>query len=267
MTKLNRTILATLVPVLIVGCEASDVGDVMDKTSEVIFEDFIGSLMNGNKYDSDSNSVVVKPSTETEDDSVEVAQEERTVIVTPEATTTVVAEEESVIESDEPNIVVQQESDVVHIEDVTYDEDLPIAEIIANLFAVTENQDEPVAEERSFTVDFDPSMNPRKGWADSYSVGNRCYMHTTFDHGAGDLVVNTPYGEMTVFMVHETIGPGPGIKHAEAIYNDVQCGNGPANNVGDEDVGQCPGRVDQGGAGCGTIHYGWFDYLELESVD
>jgi len=62
-------------------------------------------------------------------------------------------------------------------------------------------------------------------------------------------------------MVNQTIGAGPGIDKADAIYNDVQCGNGPANDVGDEIVGECPGRVDMGGAGCGTIGYGWFDYL------
>jgi len=81
-------------------------------------------------------------------------------------------------------------------------------------------------------------------------------MHTSFDHGAGDLEVDTPYGPMTVYMVNQTIGAGPGI---------VQCGNGPANDAGDEDIGQCPGRVDMGaGEGCGIIGPTWFDYLEDE---
>jgi hypothetical protein len=42
-----------------------------------------------------------------------------------------------------------------------------------------------------------------------------------------------------------------------AIYNDVQCGNGPENTAGDEDVGQCPGRVDLGKAGCNQIGPLW----------
>jgi len=41
---------------------------------------------------------------------------------------------------------------------------------------------------------------------------------------------------------------GPGIEFADAIYNDINCGNGPANNAGDEDW--CPGRVDLGADGC-----------------
>lgn len=93
-------------------------------------------------------------------------------------------------------------------------------------------------------------------WADSYSVDGKCYISSGFDHGAGDIIVPTPIGGQTVRQVAERLGPGPG-RAGNPLYNDVQCGNGPANNAGDEDFGQCPGRVDQGADGCGYIGPKW----------
>jgi hypothetical protein len=92
------------------------------------------------------------------------------------------------------------------------------------------------------------------GWKDSYSVGQQCYCATTFDHGIGDIVVDTPAGKRTVREVCEKIGDGPGAA-GRPIYNDIQCGNGPANDAGDED--DCPGRVDIGRQGCGHIGPLW----------
>lgn len=92
------------------------------------------------------------------------------------------------------------------------------------------------------------------GWADSYSVDGQCYCASSFDHNIGDIMVDTPAGPRTVLEVCEAIGPGPGIGD-NPIYNDIQCGNGPANDAGDEDW--CPGRVDQGQAGCCTAGPTW----------
>ncbi len=92
------------------------------------------------------------------------------------------------------------------------------------------------------------------GWADSYSVGDACYCATTFDHNIGGITVDTPDGPKTVREVCDTLGEGPGIAD-RPIYNDVQCGNGPANDAGDED--DCPGRVDIGLEGCGQIGPKW----------
>ncbi len=92
------------------------------------------------------------------------------------------------------------------------------------------------------------------GWADSYSVGDECYCATTFDHNIGGITVDTPDGPKTVREVCDTLGDGPGIE-GRPIYNDVQCGNGPANDAGDED--DCPGRVDIGRDGCGQIGPKW----------
>ena len=94
-----------------------------------------------------------------------------------------------------------------------------------------------------------------ESWKDSYSVGDRCYCDTTFDHDVGDIRVNTPLGNnMRVRDVCEALGDGPGSR-GNPIYNDIQCGNGPANDAGDEDY--CPGRVDIGREGCTQIGPRW----------
>jgi len=97
---------------------------------------------------------------------------------------------------------------------------------------------------------------PRTNWVDSYSANGRCYIDSNFDHGIGSKRVDTPIGPQTVRQVAAKLGKGPG-RAGNPIYNDVQCGNGPANNAGDEDYDQCPGRVDQGAAGCSVIGPKW----------
>ena len=98
---------------------------------------------------------------------------------------------------------------------------------------------------------------PSVSWADSYSADGVCYAATTGDHGAHELLVATPAGRVTVREALAMIEPGPGISRADALYNDVRCGRGPANDAGDEDRDQCPGRVDLGRAGCATIGPDW----------
>jgi hypothetical protein len=94
-------------------------------------------------------------------------------------------------------------------------------------------------------------------WADSFSVGNECYCYTNFDHNIGTVIVQTSIqglGNMTVKQICDRLGPGPGID-GRPVYNDIQCGNGPANDAGDEV--DCPGRVDIGIDGCGHIGPKW----------
>jgi hypothetical protein len=98
-------------------------------------------------------------------------------------------------------------------------------------------------------------------WADSYSIGDRCYCMTTYDHNIDIVQVETAAGWMTVRKACEIIGTGPGYKEGYPIYNTIQCGHGPLNNAGDEHV--CPGRVDFGFDGCGHIGPKWkFDEEE-----
>ncbi|MDQ3036931.1 MAG: hypothetical protein M3Y87_31345 [Myxococcota bacterium] len=96
--------------------------------------------------------------------------------------------------------------------------------------------------------------DPGGGWSDSYSVGAECYCESSFDHAIGDIVVSTPAGPRTVREVCDALGPGPG-SAGRPLYNDIQCGNGPANDAGDED--DCPGRVDIGREGCGHLGPTW----------
>lgn len=106
------------------------------------------------------------------------------------------------------------------------------------------------------TVPFNPNENPQLSWGDSYSHNGECYIESTFDHGIGDVLVDTPHGQKTVREVAIALGTGPS-SFGNPLYNDVQCGNGPANNAGDEDYGRCAGRVDIGVNGCGLIGPKW----------
>ncbi len=98
------------------------------------------------------------------------------------------------------------------------------------------------------------------GWMDSFQNQGRCFIDSNFDHGIGNVRVNTPQGNKTVREVYDAqqAAGAPSRRAGDPIYNDVQCGNGPANNAGDEDrADMCPGRVDQGNSGCRIIGPTW----------
>ena len=93
-------------------------------------------------------------------------------------------------------------------------------------------------------------------WADSYSINGSCYCAgvTSYDHDIGAVMVDTPLGILSIRQVCELLGKGPG-KEGRPLYNDVQCGNGPPNDAGDED--DCPGRTEHGQDGCKYIGPKW----------
>jgi hypothetical protein len=95
------------------------------------------------------------------------------------------------------------------------------------------------------------------GWTDSYSIDGKCYCQTSFDHAIGDYMVPGPNGQqITVREACALVGEGP--QGDRKYYNDIQCGNGPANDAGDETW--CPGRIDMGTgnqAGCKMIGPKW----------
>ncbi len=106
------------------------------------------------------------------------------------------------------------------------------------------------------------SLNPGGiGWADSFSHNGTCWCDSSnYDHNIGPVQVSTPVGTRTVFQVCEAqkaSGNKPTRASGDPVYNDVQCGNGPPNDAGDEDPDQCPGRTDIGGQGCGHIGPVW----------
>ena len=55
---------------------------------------------------------------------------------------------------------------------------------------------------------------------------------------------DTPIGQQTVLEICTAMGPGPDTNETTPIFNDIQCGNGPPNDAGDEDpVTGCPGLI------------------------
>jgi len=78
-------------------------------------------------------------------------------------------------------------------------------------------------------------------WSDSYSVAGQCYCDSNFDHGLSGIVVGTPKGSKSVPVVCADIQArhGTGPSSGRTYFNDIQCGNGPANTAPDEAV--CPG--------------------------
>jgi len=115
------------------------------------------------------------------------------------------------------------------------------------------------------------TWNPRPGWKDSYAVGGVCYCDSNgFDHGLDTKSADTPIGPQNVVDICEAIervlGGGP--TQGRIPYNDIQCGNGPANDAADETG--CPGRVDIGPEGCDQIGPRWdlaTVYADTPSVD
>ena len=91
---------------------------------------------------------------------------------------------------------------------------------------------------------------------DSYSDGDSCYCSSNFDHDISGVNIDTPLGIMNISSICALLGNGPtGSRVGRPWYNDIQCGNGPANTAGDED--DCPGRTEYGQEGCKYIGPKW----------
>jgi hypothetical protein len=102
------------------------------------------------------------------------------------------------------------------------------------------------------------TWNPTLSWKDSYAVAGKCYCDSNgYDHNLDSKFADTPIGKQNVVDICEAIervlGKGPA--DGRIPYNDIQCGNGPANDAPDE--AGCPGRVDIGPAGCNQIGPEW----------
>lgn len=99
--------------------------------------------------------------------------------------------------------------------------------------------------------------NPQPSWKDSYAVEGRCYCDSNFDHGLQNKSALTPVGRRSIPQIcadiRSAIGNGP--QSGRVYYNDIQCGNGPANDAADE--AGCPGRIDRGFNGCNQIGPKW----------
>lgn len=111
------------------------------------------------------------------------------------------------------------------------------------------------------TISINNQYNPIAKWMDSYSIvadngKEYCFIDSTLDHNIGESSFDLPEGgTIKVADARDRQTTHPFYRERtdgiDPIYNDIQCGNGPANNFGDEDVDQCPGRIDMGRGGCG----------------
>lgn len=107
-----------------------------------------------------------------------------------------------------------------------------------------------------------PGQEPGgKSWADSFQANGLCWCDSTFDHDLNDInkvsyVING--AKRNIKNICDELKNHPLVRNyrsGDPIYNDIQCGNGPANTAIDET--QCPGRVDLGRNGCSEIGPKW----------
>jgi len=104
-------------------------------------------------------------------------------------------------------------------------------------------------------------------WMDSYLANGKCYIESNLSYDIRNTKVSTSLGNITVETVNKYLRSDPDFRlrmRGDPIYNDVQCGNGPASKTGEEDnIGGCPGRVDLGHAGCAVVGPEWnFDFVQ-----
>ena len=108
--------------------------------------------------------------------------------------------------------------------------------------------------------------NPKPNWKDSFEANGLCWCDSNgYDHGLDTktYVLNgTPYLIPDICEELENHPLYRAMQDGDIPYNDIQCGNGPANDAADE--AGCPGRVDIGPDGCDDIGPLW-DIAWLES--
>jgi len=100
--------------------------------------------------------------------------------------------------------------------------------------------------------------NPQPSWTDSYAANGFCWCESNFDHGLSGKTVEINGTDYSVEDICDELKQHPlyrAMQNGDPRYNDIQCGNGPANNAADE--AGCPGRVDQGPGGCNEIGPNW----------
>lgn len=114
------------------------------------------------------------------------------------------------------------------------------------------------------------SWNPAPNWKDSYQANGFCWCDTTFDHDLDNIdsvsfVINGLKRNIRTICDELKLHPNyRAFLNGDPIFNDIQCGNGPANTALDEKC--CPGRTDltPGSSGCQITGAGW-DIAWLES--
>ncbi len=112
----------------------------------------------------------------------------------------------------------------------------------------------------SFNSLFSQQWNPQHpGWTDSFAANGFCWCNSSnFDHGIGTKTVTINGTNYKIIDICDELKKHPqyrAFQNGDAPYNDIQCGNGPANDAADETG--CPGRTDLGPSGCNQIGPKW----------
>ncbi len=112
----------------------------------------------------------------------------------------------------------------------------------------------------SFISLFSQQWNPQHpGWTDSFAANGFCWCNSSnFDHGIGTKTVTINGTNYKIIDICDELKKHPqyrAFQNGDAPYNDIQCGNGPANDAADETG--CPGRTDLGPSGCNQIGPKW----------
>ncbi len=121
--------------------------------------------------------------------------------------------------------------------------------------------------EKTSAQNWNPS---HPGWTDSFEANGFCWCNSTnYDHGLINKSVVVNGVNVNIKTLCEELKKHPSYRayrNGDAPYNDIQCGNGPANDAADETG--CPGRTDQGPAGCNMIGPKWdWEWLETRFGD
>ena len=103
---------------------------------------------------------------------------------------------------------------------------------------------------------FSQEFRPRHpAWTDSFAANGFCWCNSTnFDHGLDQKTLRINGTNYNIVAVCDELENHPSYRsfqNGDAPYNDIQCGNGPANDAADETG--CPGRTDLGSGGCFNI--------------
>jgi len=116
---------------------------------------------------------------------------------------------------------------------------------------------------------FAQNFNPRHpAWTDSFRANGFCWCNSTnFDHNLDEKTLELNGTDYNIVAVCDELENHPlyrSFRNGDAPYNDIQCGNGPANDAADETG--CPGRTDLGPGGCFNIGPEFdIDWLESRS--
>ena len=113
---------------------------------------------------------------------------------------------------------------------------------------------------------------PNIKWASSYVANGKCFIDSDFStnsFGSAPIKSNSS-GLSTVEDIYRMLINDPRYRPrttTDIVYNDLQCGNGPAIQESNESKdGGCPGRLDSGIRGCSMVGPRWDLDFQVEQT-